>query len=125
MAWRSSAIRVPLVLYLLFGIAVFAKKKPPLQPVNINTATLEELQLVPGIGPSTAEQILQMHKWYGPFKSVDDLLAIAGSVRNASKKYASTSRLASHRPRERRHCHQNLRQPQNLSRQLKDNSGPE
>ncbi|OLB40617.1 MAG: hypothetical protein AUH11_01505 [Acidobacteria bacterium 13_2_20CM_57_17] len=55
-----------------------AKKKPPAKPVNINTATSEELQQVPGIGPATAEKILQMRKSYGAFKSVDDLLAIRG-----------------------------------------------
>jgi competence protein ComEA len=53
-------------------------KKPPLRPVNINTATSAQLQLVPGIGPATAEKILTMRKSYGPFKSVDDLLAIKG-----------------------------------------------
>jgi competence protein ComEA len=46
--------------------------------VNINTATSEELQQVPGIGPATASKILQMRKSYGAFKSVDDLLAIRG-----------------------------------------------
>ncbi len=55
-----------------------AKKKPPARPVNLNTATSEELQQVPGIGPATAGKILQMRKTYGPFKSVDDLLAIRG-----------------------------------------------
>lgn len=78
MAWRSFAIRVPLIVSLLFSTSAFAKKKPPAQLVNINAATSEELQLVPGIGPSTAEKILQMRKSYGPFKSVDDLLAIRG-----------------------------------------------
>jgi competence ComEA-like helix-hairpin-helix protein len=78
MAWRSFAIRVPLIVCLLFGTCAFAKKKPPAQPVNINSATSEELQQVPGIGPATAEKILQMRKSYGPFKSVDDLLAIRG-----------------------------------------------
>src|SRR5882757_3994830 len=78
MVWRSFAIRGSLVICLLFGTSAFAKKKPPGQPVNINAATSEELQLVPGIGPSTAEKILQMRKSYGPFKSVDDLLAIRG-----------------------------------------------
>ncbi|HKW57743.1 MAG TPA: helix-hairpin-helix domain-containing protein [Candidatus Acidoferrum sp.] len=46
--------------------------------MNLNSATSDELQLVPGIGPITAEKILQMRKAYGPFKSVDDLLAIKG-----------------------------------------------
>jgi len=53
-------------------------KKPPLQPINLNAATSEELQLVPGIGPATADKILLMRKSYGAFKSVDDLLAIRG-----------------------------------------------
>jgi competence protein ComEA len=57
---------------------VSAKKKPPPAPINLNTATSEELQLVPGIGPATADKILQMRKSYGAFKSVDDLLAIRG-----------------------------------------------
>lgn len=61
----------------LLSIAA-ATKKPPAAPVNLNTATSEELQEVPGIGPVTAEKILQMRKAYGPFKSVDDLLAIKG-----------------------------------------------
>jgi competence protein ComEA len=55
-----------------------AKKKPPAAPINLNTADSEQLQLVPGIGPATAEKILQMRKAYGSFKSVDDLLAIRG-----------------------------------------------
>lgn len=83
MAWRSPAIRA-FVSYLFFTFLLFtvastvAAKKPPLKPVNINTATSEELQQVPGIGPATAEKILQMRKSYGAFKSVDDLLAIRG-----------------------------------------------
>jgi competence ComEA-like helix-hairpin-helix protein len=68
-----------LFLNLIFCAAILpAKKKPPARPVNLNTATSEELQQVPGIGPATAAKILQMRKSYGPFKSVDDLLAIRG-----------------------------------------------
>src|SRR5260370_21772277 len=73
--------RIPVFASLIFSLLAaksFAKKKPPAKPVNINTATSEELQLVPGIGPATAEKILQMRKSYGAFKSVDDLLAIRG-----------------------------------------------
>src|SRR5438309_2167089 len=79
MATRPLTVR--LFLTLIIGLCVsltpgIAKKKPPLKPVNINTATSEELQQVPGIGPATARKILQMRKSYGAFKSVDDLLAI-------------------------------------------------
>jgi competence protein ComEA len=63
---------------LLLLTATFATKKPPAQPININTADSAQLQLVPGIGPSTAEKVLQMRKSYGAFKSVNDLAAIRG-----------------------------------------------
>lgn len=82
MASRSLFIRwfLPILLvgFLFPAAAVAGKKKPPAQPININVATAEELQLVPGIGPVTAGKILQMRKSYGAFKSVDDLLAIRG-----------------------------------------------
>ena len=65
-----------LVLWATQGLC--AKKKPPEHPVNLNTATAAELQQVPGIGPATAEKILQARKSYGKFKSVNDLEAIRG-----------------------------------------------
>jgi competence ComEA-like helix-hairpin-helix protein len=82
MLWRWQPIRIALAIFFLSlavcGITAATTKKPPSQPVNINTATAEELQHVPGIGPATAVKILQMRKSYGAFKSVDDLLAIRG-----------------------------------------------
>src|SRR5436190_20963855 len=77
MVWRAFAIRIALILCLLLTPGALAKKTPA-KPVSINTATSEELQQVPGIGPATAEKILQMRKSYGAFKSVDDLPAIGG-----------------------------------------------
>jgi competence ComEA-like helix-hairpin-helix protein len=75
--------RIPLHLAILAfcfvcGVSSAATKKPPVKPININTANSEELQQVPGIGPVTAEKIVQMRKSYGTFKSVDDLLSIKG-----------------------------------------------
>ena len=54
------------------------KKQPPARPINLNSATSEQLQQVPGIGPVTAEKILKMRKLHGPFKSVNELRAIKG-----------------------------------------------
>lgn len=65
-------------IFFALAAGATATKKPPLKPININTANSDELQQVPGIGPVTAEKILQMRKSYGAFKSVDDLLAIKG-----------------------------------------------
>jgi competence ComEA-like helix-hairpin-helix protein len=77
---RHCFARIALLLVALCAIspALVAKKKPPEAPINLNTATSEELQLVPGIGPVTADKILQMRKSYGAFKSVDDLRAVRG-----------------------------------------------
>ncbi|MBS1839219.1 MAG: helix-hairpin-helix domain-containing protein [Acidobacteria bacterium] len=64
--------------FLFLSPVSFATKKPPLHPINLNTANAAQLQEVPGIGPATADKILKMRKSYGPFKSVDDLRAIKG-----------------------------------------------
>jgi competence ComEA-like helix-hairpin-helix protein len=78
-SWKYRTILAALLLpIVLMPGLLSAKKKPPAHPVNLNTASSEELQLVPGIGPSTADKILQMRKSYGAFKSVYDLLAIKG-----------------------------------------------
>jgi competence ComEA-like helix-hairpin-helix protein len=74
---REFAVYLSLCLLLLVPLSS-ATKKPLTQPININTADSTQLQLVPGIGPSTAAKILQMRKSYGAFKSVNDLMAIRG-----------------------------------------------
>src|SRR6266480_4996905 len=66
------------VLLFLLIASADAKKKPPVHPINLNTANSDQLQEVPGIGPATADKILKMRKSYGAFKSVDDLRAIKG-----------------------------------------------
>lgn len=71
-------LALPLALCVFVAPHVLAKKKPPTQPININTAGSDQLQQVPGIGPMTAQKILQMRKSYGAFKSVNDLEAIRG-----------------------------------------------
>jgi competence protein ComEA len=61
---------------LLFAAVAGAQKKPPAKPVNLNTATIEELEQLPGVGPVTAKDIIQFRKKSGPFRSINDLLAI-------------------------------------------------
>jgi len=46
--------------------------------VNINTATKEDLDKLPGIGPTLAERIIEFRTKNGPFKSIDDLQNVEG-----------------------------------------------
>lgn len=49
-----------------------------LTPVNINTATAEELQTLPRIGPAMAQRIIAWREAHGGFRSVDELDAVPG-----------------------------------------------
>jgi competence protein ComEA len=46
--------------------------------VHLNTATLEDLDSLPGIGPITAQKILDYRAEHGAFSSVDELDAVSG-----------------------------------------------
>ena len=50
----------------------------PDQPVNLNTATLEQLDTLDGVGPATAQKILDYRAEHGGFGSVDELDQITG-----------------------------------------------
>ena len=50
----------------------------PLPPVNVNTADVELLQTLDGIGPALAQQIVDYREANGPFSSLDDLVKIKG-----------------------------------------------
>jgi len=50
----------------------------PGAPVNINTASLEELDTLQGVGPSTAQKIIDYRTANGPFASIDDIKNVSG-----------------------------------------------
>jgi competence protein ComEA len=47
-------------------------------PVHLNSATLEQLDALPGVGPVTAQKILDYRQQHGGFGSVDELDAVSG-----------------------------------------------
>lgn len=47
-------------------------------PVDLNSATAEQLDALPGVGPSTAEKIIAYRQAHGPFRSLAELDAVPG-----------------------------------------------
>jgi competence protein ComEA len=47
-------------------------------PVSLSSATAEQLEALPGVGPATAEKIVAYRQQHGAFRSVDELDAISG-----------------------------------------------
>jgi len=62
------------------------KKEPPAEPLDLNTATVEELVKLPEIGPATAKAIVRFREKSGPFRRVEDLLAVRGITKRRLKK---------------------------------------
>jgi competence protein ComEA len=50
----------------------------PTQPVDLNSAGLDELDALPGVGPTIAQAIIAYRTKHGPFLSVDDLTEVPG-----------------------------------------------
>ncbi|KAA0235974.1 MAG: hypothetical protein JJLCMIEE_00623 [Acidimicrobiales bacterium] len=48
------------------------------QAVDLNTASASELEELPGVGPTTAEAIIDYRESVGPFRSVEELLEVRG-----------------------------------------------
>jgi competence protein ComEA len=46
--------------------------------VNINTATLVELETLPGIGPSLGQNIIDYREASGPFVTIEDIMKVSG-----------------------------------------------
>ena len=51
---------------------------PDLTPLDLNTATAEQLQTLPGIGAELAERILDYREEHGPFESVEQIMEVPG-----------------------------------------------
>jgi len=59
--------------------AKVAVEKPVLSgKININSANVEQLEMLPRIGTKTAQSIIEFRKQNGPFKKVEDLTGVKG-----------------------------------------------
>ena len=76
--------RVALLLVTLLALAASgAQAQEPAPPapgttLNLNSATLPQLEALPGIGRSTAERIIEYRQKNGGFKRIEDLMNVRG-----------------------------------------------
>lgn len=69
---------VPMIVIVLAAAGLASAAGPAHGVVNVNTATVDQLQLLPRIGPALAQRIVKFRKANGEFKSVDELVAVKG-----------------------------------------------
>jgi comEA protein len=80
---KKAKITCVLVLCLgmaLSSVSVLAQKSSPAtaEKINLNTASIEQLQSLPGIGPSTAKSIVEYRTKVGKFNRIEEIINIKG-----------------------------------------------
>jgi competence protein ComEA len=85
---RSLVIRLMILTLVLGGVTpLWAQENsapaaraaaPAAAPVNLNTATASELATLPGIGPRTAQLIVEHREKSGGFKKIEELMHVKG-----------------------------------------------
>ena len=73
----TSTLALALAFLISSGTA-FAAKPAPAGKVNINTASVEQLTSLPGVGPSLAQRIVEYRTKSGSFKNVQELMNVRG-----------------------------------------------
>jgi comEA protein len=92
---KEYAVRHPFLILLATALALALLSAPmpasaqsdskpaktvdaPAVVVNINTATAEQLEKLPGVGPATAKRIIEYRQKNGSFKKVEELMNVRG-----------------------------------------------
>ena len=86
MTKRHVARLIAALLVTLALAAAAQKKSPPTRPIDLNMATAEQLQQLPGIGSTLSRAIVSFREKSGPFHRVEDLLAVPRITRRTIEK---------------------------------------
>jgi competence protein ComEA len=70
--------RLPAAVAAAEGAPIFGGGSVPAGPVQLSVATVEQLDTLPGVGPITAQKIVDYRTAHGAFRSVDDLDEVPG-----------------------------------------------
>jgi len=74
----ATGLAVLLAFLVSSGLAAAAAKPAPAGKVNINTATVEQLQTLPGVGQKLAARILEYRQKSGGFKATQEIVNVKG-----------------------------------------------
>lgn len=81
---RASVVPVLIILICAAATLVVAEEgRSTAGVVNINTATSEQLQLLPRVGPALAERVIEFREANGVFQSVEEIVAVRGIGENS------------------------------------------
>ena len=74
----ATGLALAMAALLVSGTAMAAGKPAPTAKVNINTASVEQLTSLPGVGPKLAARIVEYRQKSGTFRSTQELINVQG-----------------------------------------------
>jgi competence protein ComEA len=74
----ATGLALAMAALLVSGTAMAAGKPAPTAKVNLNTASVEQLTTLPGVGPKLAARIVEYRQKSGAFRSTQELMNVQG-----------------------------------------------
>jgi competence protein ComEA len=74
----ATGLALAMAALLVSGTAMAAGKPAPTAKVNLNTASVEQLTALPGVGPKLAARIVEYRQKSGTFRSPQELMNVKG-----------------------------------------------